>query len=217
MIITWFGQSCFKIQGLNCTLITDPFDKSCGLKVPRLAADVVTTSHDHQDHNNVKAVKSMADSKPFIIDGPGEYEIKNIFIYGVRSYHDDKEGQERGQNIIYRVEIDGISLAHLGDLGHTLGNGQVEKLEGVDILMIPVGGTYTINAKQATEVISQLEPRIVIPMHYNIPGLKLPKKLNSVDVFCKEIGVCPKEKISKFKISKKDLPSEKMEVVILQP
>ena len=216
MIITWFGQSCFKIQGQNCILVTDPFDKSYGLKVPRLAADIVTVSHDHNDHNNIKAIKKIAETEPFTINDPGEYEIKNSFIYGIQSYHDNKEGQERGENIIYRIEIEGISLAHLGDLGHTLNNGQVEKLEGIDILMIPVGGVYTINAKQATEVISQLEPKIVIPMHYNIPGLKLKNKINGVNTFCKEIGVCPTEKVSKFKVSKKDLPTEKMKVIILQ-
>jgi L-ascorbate metabolism protein UlaG (beta-lactamase superfamily) len=217
MIINWFGQSCFKIQGENSVLVTDPFDKIYGLKVPRLAADTVTISHDHKDHNNIKTVKAIADTKPFVIDNSGEYEIKNIFIYGISSYHDNKEGQERGKNIIYRIEIEGMSLAHLGDLGHILTNGQVEKLEGVDILLIPVGGTYTINAKQATEIISQLEPRIVIPMHYNIPGLKLPKKIDGVNTFCKEIGVCPTEKITKFKIAKKDLPQEEMKVIILQP
>jgi len=176
MIISWFGQSCFKIQGEKSTLVTDPFDKSFGLKVPRLAADVVTTSHDHKDHNNTKVVRGIAENQPFIIDGPGEYEVKNIFIYGVKAYHDNKEGQERGENIIYRIGIDGISIAHLGDLGHALKNGQIERLEGVDILMIPVGGIYTIDAKKETEVISQIEPRIEIPIHYHIKGMKTPKK-----------------------------------------
>lgn len=217
MIITWFGQACFKIQGQNSTLVTDPFDKSYGLKVPRLASDIVTTSHGHNDHNNTKVVKGISDTNPFIIDGPGEYEVKNILVQGIRSFHDDKEGAERGSNIIYRIEIDGVSIAHLGDLGHSLANGQIEKLEGIDILMIPVGGTYTINAKQSTEVISQLEPRIVIPMHYNLKGLKLPKKIDGISSFCKEFGACPTEEINKFKISKKDLPSGEMKVVILQP
>lgn len=217
MIITWFGQACFKIQGENCVLFTDPFDKSYGLKIPQLAADIATTSHDHDDHNNIKAVRGVDESDPFIIDGPGEYEVKNVFIQGIPSYHDDKEGQERGKNTIYRFEIEGVSIAHLGDLGHILSNGQIEKLEGVDILLIPVGGTYTINAKQATEVISQLEPRIVIPMHYNIKGLKLPKKIDGVSTFCKEFGACPTEEINKFKISKKDLPQQDLKVVILQP
>jgi len=217
MIINWFGQSCFKIQGEKSVVVTDPFDNSYGLKLPRLSADIVTISHDHHDHNNVKSVKGIGETDPFVINGLGEYEIKNVFIQGISAYHDDKEGKERGENIIYRINLDGISLAHLGDLGHNLTNGQIEKLEGVDILMIPVGGVFTINAKQATEVIAQLEPRIVIPMHYNLSGLKLSKKIDGISVFCKEFGACPTEEIDKFKISKKELPQEDLKVVILQP
>lgn len=217
MIINWFGQSCFKIQGDKSVLVTDPFDNSYGLKVPRLSADVVTISHDHNDHNNAKAVKGINEDQPFVIKEAGEYEVKNIFIYGIPSYHDNQEGKESGKNIIYRIEMDGISLAHLGDLGHVLTNGQIEKLEGVDILMIPVGGIYTIGAKLATEIISQLEPRIVIPMHYNITGLKLKKKIDGINTFCKEFGACPTEEINKFKVTKKDLPQEDLKVVILQP
>ena len=217
MLIQWFGQSCFKIQGQTCTIITDPFDNSYGLKMPRLAGDVVTVSHDHHDHNNTKAVKGVNEDNPFIINGPGEYEIKNVFIQGVLSYHDGQEGKERGKNIIYRIEMEGVSLAHLGDLGHILTNGQIEKLEGIDILMIPVGGVFTINSKQATEIISQLEPRIVIPMHYDIKGLKVGKKIDGISAFCKEFGACPTEEIDKLKISKKDLPQEDLKVIILQP
>ncbi|MFA6410130.1 MAG: MBL fold metallo-hydrolase [Candidatus Buchananbacteria bacterium] len=217
MIITWFGQSCFKLEGQNCALVTDPFDKTLGLKLPKLAANVVTISHQHYDHNNLESVKGVNDDQPFIIEQPGEYEVKNIFIYGINSYHDANEGKDRGSNIIYRIEIDGVSLAHLGDLGHTLTDEQVEKLEGVDILMIPVGGAYTLNAKKATEIISQLEPRVVIPMHYDLPGLKTKSKLDSVSLFCKEIGVCPTETINKFKVTKKDLPQQNLQVVIMQP
>jgi len=213
MHITWHGQSCFKIQGQNVTIITDPFDKSYGLKVPRMAADIITSSHDHNDHNNVKAVKGIDESSPFIITGSGEYEVKDVFVYGIPCFHDKNEGQDRGENTIYRIEIDNLTLVHLGDLGHAFANGQLEKLKQVDILFVPVGGVYTIDAKAASEVISQIEPRIVIPMHYQIPGLKL--KLDSLDKFCKEIGVCPTEKLAKLKIAKKDLPAEDMKVVVL--
>ena len=217
MIISWFGQSCFKIQGEKTTIVTDPFDKTYGLKVPRLAADIITVSHTHNDHNNIKAVKGITEEKPFVVQGAGEYEIKNVFIYGVVSYHDDQQGKEKGSNTIYRFEIDGVSIAHLGDLGHTLSNGQIEKLEGVDILIVPVGGTYTINSKQAVEVISQIEPRIVIPMHYNISGLKMKNKIANVTDFCKEFGACPTEEIDKLKITKKDLPQQDLKVIILKP
>lgn len=215
MIINWFGQSCFKIQGDKSTIITDPFTYEYGLKSPRFIGDIVTISHDHGDHNNYQAVKGADNSDPFVIQGPGEYEVKQTFIYGVPSFHDDTKGSERGRNTIYRIEIDGISIGHLGDLGHLLENEQLEKLEGVDILMIPVGGHYTIDGKTATKVISQIEPRLVIPMHYKIPGLKV--KIDDLDVFCKEIGVCPKETIPKLKIVKKDLPQQDLQVITFQP
>jgi len=217
MVIQWFGQSCFRIESDTSALVTDPFDASIGLKVPRLSANVVTISHDHHDHNNTAAVKGAGETAPFVITRPGEYEVSNIFIYGIPSFHDTTQGNERGKNIMYRFEVEGISLAHLGDLGHMLENGHIEKLEGIDILMIPVGGTYTITGKQATQLISQLEPRIVIPMHYTIPGLKLSNKIDTLDPFCKEIGVCPKEAVNKFKISKKDLPQEDLRVVVFEP
>jgi len=212
MLITWLGHSCFKIQDKsghdNITVVTDPFDKSTGLKVPRCEADIVTVSHDHGDHNNVSAIKG----EPFVIKGAGEYEVKNVFIEGVEAYHDDKQGAERGKNVMYRVDIDDMSVAHLGDLGHTLDSKQLEKLEGTDILLIPVGGVYTIGAKKAVEVVSQIEPRIVIPMHYKTPGLKI--DLDGIDKFIKELAIKPTYE-EKLKISKEDLPAEDMELVIL--
>jgi len=217
MNIYWYGQSCFKLEGEKTTVITDPFNNQYGLKVPRLAADLVTVSHNHLDHNNVEGVKGISEAKPFVISGPGEYDYKNVFVYGVSAYHDDQQGAERGTNTMYRLEIDGIRIGHLGDLGHPLTNGMTEKMEGLDILLIPVGGTYTINAKQATELISQLEPRIVIPMHYHLPDLKVKHKLDDISVFCKEIGVCPKEKINKYKITKKDLPQNDLQIIVLEP
>lgn len=217
MYITWLGQSCFKIQSKTTNgetiLITDPFDKKIGLKLPRqLKADIVTLSHDHSDHNNLADVSGISSPKPFIVKNPGEYEIKNIFIYGLSSFHDKVEGKERGQNIIYRFETEELSLVHLGDLGHSLNDEQLEKLQGTDILLVPVGGTYTLDAKEAAGVISQIEPRIVIPMHYKTPGLNL--KIDGVDKFCKEMGVCSKIEDNKLKITKKDLPQEEMKIII---
>ena len=212
MIITHIGHSCFKIQDKTgsegITLVTDPYDKSTGLKVPNFEADIITISHDHADHNNAKALRGT----PFIIDTAGEYDIKNVSIQGIESYHDEKEGKERGLNIIYQISMDNISLVHLGDLGHVLDNKQLEILQGTDILLIPVGGKYTLNAKKAVEVITQIEPRIVIPMHYKTPKLKF--DLDGVDKFIKEIGLKPTEEV-KLKINKKDLPQEDMELVIL--
>lgn len=213
MIITWLGQSCFKIQDKTgpdgITLTTDPFDKSTGLKQLSFESDIATVSHQHEDHNNVKALRK----DPFVIDCAGEYDVKGVMIEGIESYHDDKEGKERGKNIIYRIEMDDITIVHLGDIGHTLNDRQLEKVVGADILMIPVGGVYTVDAKKAVEIVSQIEPRIVIPMHYKIAGLKI--NIEGVDKFIKELGLKPTEE-DKLKISKKDLPQEDMELVVLK-
>lgn len=211
MIISWFGHSCFKIQTKDATVIIDPFDPKIGLKAPRGEADIVLVSHDHYDHNNIDAIKGA----PFIIREPGEYEVKNVFIYGIPSYHDKTEGKERGDNIIYLVEAEDMKIAHLGDLGQaSLTDDQLERLDGIDVLLIPIGGDATINAKEAVDIINQIEPRIVVPMHYKTADLKL--NLDGLDKFCKEIGVCKKEAVDKLKLAKKDLPIEEMEVIPMQ-
>ena len=214
MNITWYGQSCFKIQNKDVALITDPFDKSVGLRSPHGSADVVTISHDHFDHNNYGVVKG----DPFIIDSAGEFEVKKIIIKGIDSYHDDKEGKERGCNIIYTIEVDDIRICHLGDLGQTaLINGQLEKIGQVDILFIPVGGVFTIDWKSASAIISQIEPRVIIPMHYKIPGVKGSLlKLDSADNFCKDRGVSSKDAVDRFSVKKKDLPQEESKVVVMK-
>jgi L-ascorbate metabolism protein UlaG (beta-lactamase superfamily) len=212
MIITWQGHSCFKIQDKigpdGVTVICDPFNKDVGLKPPNCEANIVTISHNHSDHNNVSSLRG----KPFVVDCAGEYDHQGVFIEGIDSYHDAKEGKERGKNIIFRLEVDDISVVHLGDQGGALNDDQIEKLAGTDILLIPVGGKYTLDAKMAVEVISQIEPRIVIPMHYKVEGLTL--DIDPVDKFIKELGIEPMRE-EKLKISKKDLPQEDMELVIL--
>lgn len=213
MYIQWLGHSCFKIQDKTgpdgVTIVTDPFDKSIGLKVPGFEADIVTVSHDHHDHNNVGALRGT----PYVVKSAGEYDIKDVTIVGVDSFHDEKSGKDRGANVIFRFGLEGISIVHLGDLGHPLDNKQMELMAGTDILMIPVGGKYTLDFKQAVEVVGQVEPRIIIPMHYMVPGLKL--DIDPADKFIKEIGLKPREE-EKLKIAKKDLPAEDMELVILK-
>lgn len=213
MIITWLGHSCFKLQDKvgpdGVTVVTDPYDKETGLKMPSIEADIVTVSHNHHDHNNVEALRG----NPFVIDCAGEYDFKGVLVEGIDSFHDEEEGKSRGSNIIYRIEVEDISIVHLGDLGHILDNTQLEKLVGTDILIVPVGGKYTLDAKKAVEVISQIEPRIVIPMHYQTKDLKM-DGLDSIDKFVKELGIEPSYE-EKLKISKKDLPQEEMELVIL--
>jgi L-ascorbate metabolism protein UlaG (beta-lactamase superfamily) len=212
MHIVYLGHSCFKIQDKTTsdgvTVLTDPYDKSVGLRAPSLEADIVTISHGHPDHNNKDAVRNKA----FIIDTAGEYDVKGVLIEGVDSFHDEKNGTERGHNIIFRITVDDVSIVHLGDLGHILDTKQLEHLSGADILLVPVGGKYTLDAKKAVEVVSQIEPRIVIPMHYKTEGVKM--EIDGVEKFIKEIGLKPRHE-DKLKISKKELPVEDMELVVL--
>ena len=214
MYLSYLGHSCFKLQDKvgpeGVVVVTDPFDPAfIGLKMPSLEADTVTISHDHKDHNYLKAIRK----EPFVINAAGEYEVHGVFVEGIDSFHDNKEGAERGGNIIYRIEVDDITITHLGDLGSTLNTKQLERLEGTDILLLPVGGKYTLDAKLAVEVINQIEPRIIIPMHYKVDGLKM--EIDGLDKFIKELGLKPTYE-EKLKISKRELPAEDMELVILQ-
>ena len=214
MTIIWYGHSCFKItnQGGHLAIITDPFDKSIGLTPPRANADIVTVSHDHYDHNNVKTVSG----NPFVINSPGEYEVKGIRIIGCSSFHDTKQGQERGSNIIYMMEIDRIRICHLGDFGQErLLDDQLEAIGQVDILMVPIGNTYTIGARQAAKVAEHLEPNLILPMHYKLPDLKI--DLASLGGFLKEMGLSQKPAIEKLTLKKKDLVGEGMKVIVLKP
>ncbi|PIS05315.1 MAG: hypothetical protein COT81_01790 [Candidatus Buchananbacteria bacterium CG10_big_fil_rev_8_21_14_0_10_42_9] len=209
MNIQWYGLSCVKLFTDSASIVIDPFDKSVGLKVPRLAADVVASYHNSAPHNNIAEVKGTNSDKPFVINNPGEYEVNTIFVYGIGIHNGNKELE----NIIYRVELDGLSVTHLGTLNHDLENGQLERIEGSDILLVPVGGASVLNASQAAKVVNHIEPRIVIPIYYKTKGLKA--KLDPVDDFVKEIGVKPSEPMNKLKINKKDLPAETMEVILL--
>lgn len=203
MVITWYGQSCFKIQAGETVLTIDPFDKSIGLTPPRFRADILAITHNHYDHNN----KESINGEPFLIDGPGEYEIKGLEILGIESFHDNAEGAKRGKNTIYKIVMDEIRLCHLGDLGQEkLTDKQLQTLGEIDILMIPVGGKYTIAASESIVIINQIEPRIVIPMHYKIPGLKI--DIASLSEFLKEFGNKEARPEEKLTLKKKDLPQE---------
>lgn len=210
MIITWYGQSCFRIQSGELVLVTDPFSKDIGLKPPTGQADIVTVSHDHDDHNNISVIKG----DPFVVDGPGEYSLKGISIVGIPSTHETANGGGEGENTIYVMDIEGMKVCHLGDQGAKLTNDQIEAMGDIDVLFIPIGGTFTLNADEALDVIGQIEPRVIIPMHYQINGLKI-KGLEKVDKFAKEIG-CKKENmnVGKVTLKKKMLPEGDNEVYI---
>lgn len=216
--ITWAGQSCFQISVSNgkdheATVVIDPFDEKIGLKMPGLSADILLVSHDHEDHNNITAIKG----NPFIIENPGEYEVKGVFVQGIPSFHDDASGKDRGKNIIFTIETENMRLCHLGDFGQKqLTDEQLESIGNVDILMIPVGGTFTINSSEAAKVIGQIEPKMVVPMHYELPKLKI--ELDGVDKFLKAMGknsVTPQDKLV---VKHSSLPKEgAMEITVLQP
>jgi len=215
MKITWHGQSLFEVIAKTkdkeeVRIITDPFDKKLGIKLPKLKGDVLIITHGHYDHNN----KGAVEGKPFLIDGPGEYEVKRVFIKGIPAFHDSLERKKRGQVTVFTIEVEGIKICHLSDIGQKeLTEKQLEEIGEVDILMIPVGGIHTLDAKEASEIVNQVEPQIVIPMHYKLPKLK--EKLEGVDKFLKVLGVKNSEKMNKLSIRKKDLSEEKMKVVIL--
>ncbi len=212
MIITWYGHSCFKIQSGELVLVTDPFAKGIGLTPPRMRTDLVTITHEHPDHNNTESLGGS----PFIITGPGEYEVGGVYIRGIETFHDTEHGARRGLNTVYTIGIEDLTIAHFGDFGEDgLRPETADELGSVDILMIPIGGTYTIDAKQAAKIVKQLEPRFVIPMHYAIKGLSL--KIDGIEPFLKEMGAGTVEPIEKFTIKKKDIGTEeKTEVVVLE-
>src|SRR3989344_3090761 len=172
MEINYFGLSSFRLKGAAATVVTDPYNKDTGLKLAKMSAEIVTVSHDHFDHNNVEAVSGTRKrSQPLIIRAPGEYEAEGVAVYGFSSFHDAKEGAERGKNTMFLIYVDGVKILHLGDLGHSLSENQVGNIGDVDVLLVPVGEVYTIGAKEAVKVIEAISPSLVVPMHYKIPGL----------------------------------------------
>ncbi|HOW60531.1 MAG TPA: MBL fold metallo-hydrolase [Candidatus Moranbacteria bacterium] len=217
MQIQYYGHSCFKISTKpagrateDIVVFFDPFNKGIGLRPPQGQADVVFVSHDHNDHNNTTAIKG----NPVIIDTPGEYAVKGINVLGIDSFHDNQNGTLRGHSTIFIIEAEGLKICHLGDLGCDLTAKQLEEIDGVDILLIPIGGTYTLDGKKAAELVHKIEPTLVIPMHYKVPGLNL--KIEDEKKFCTEIGNCPKEKISRLNVKKKDLENKGMEIILMK-
>lgn len=214
--IWWYGQACFKVKGKSASLVFDPYDGDfTGLGSLKISGDIVCVSHDHRDHNNSGAVSAATEGhEPFVISGPGEYEISGVNIVGIASFHDDKDGAERGKNTIYLATVDDINIVHLGDLGQKkLTQEQVELLSVCDVLLIPAGGVYTISGRDAPEIIAQIEPKIMVPMHYKIPGLAI--GLDDVSVFQKAVGREAMTAQPKLSVSAERLPEEP-EIVLLQ-
>ncbi|MDP2659623.1 MAG: MBL fold metallo-hydrolase [Dehalococcoidia bacterium] len=207
MEITWLGHSCFRLKGKGATLLTDPFDASTGYVLGRPTADVVTVSVDLPDHNQVGDVAG----EPTVIDGPGEYEVAGVLITGISS---PAAGAPPGRNTVYVMEMDDLRLCHLGDLARVPKNDLVEAVGAVDVLMVPVGGHDTMDASQALETISFLQPKVVIPMHYRT-SLFGPD-LEPLDRFLREMGVKEPVLQNKLNVTRAGLP-ETTQVIVMEP
>jgi len=192
-------------------VVTDPYPPAIGLKLGRMDAEVVTVSHEHDNHNYTQVVRDGA----YEIRGPGEYEIAGVSVIGVPTYHDSEKGARHGRNTVYLIEIDDVRICHLGDLGHKLEDAEAEAVASPDVLLVPVGGRSAINGAQAAEVVRQLEPRYVVPMHYAIPGLKL--ELDPLDRFLREMGVTTSEPQPKLSVQRSSVSEYETKVVVLEP
>jgi L-ascorbate metabolism protein UlaG (beta-lactamase superfamily) len=210
MEIQWLGHSCFRLRSRDATIITDPPERSSGYNLSSLNADIVTISHQHPGHNAV----SVCSGSPRIVEGPGEYEVAGILIAGVRTYHDAKQGAERGRNTAFVIEIEDLRVCHLGDLGHIPTAQQTEAMSEIDILLTPVGGHSTIDAAAAAEVVSLLEPKVVIPMHYQTQQSKA--ELDSLEPFLKQMGVMESSPQARLQVTPSSLPGQ-TQVVVLEP
>jgi len=208
MEITWLGHSCFLISGKEKTIITDPCHPDLGYRLGELEADIVTLSHFHPGHSYIEAIVN----DPRQVKSPGEYEIGGTFITGVASFHDNKKGDLRGKNTIYIIEMDDITLCHLGDLGHPLDPHSIEEIGDVDILFLPVGEVSTISLDTAVEIVRQLEPPIVIPMHYKTEAFT--GNLGPVGKFLNKMRVPELEAKPKLSITSLSLPTT-TQIIIL--
>ena len=203
------GHSCFSIKGKQKAIITDPYHPDLAPSLNHPEADIVTISHFHPGHSYVEGVAN----DPKQVKGPGEYEIKGMFITGISTFHDNDKGELRGKNTIYLIEMDGLTLCHLGDLGHALPPQLIEEIGNVDVLFLPVGEVSTIGIDTAVETVRQLDARIVIPMHYKSPLIN--KQLEPVDKFLTKMGVPDLESRPKLSIAPSSLPAS-AQVVLLE-
>ncbi|AKM84884.1 TPA: MBL fold metallo-hydrolase [Patescibacteria group bacterium] len=209
MDIKWIGHACFQLRGRDVSIVTDPFSSETGLNLPVLTADVLTISHNHFDHNYTAGVTAA-----ITFDTPGEFEFKGARIRGIRTFHDESGGAERGGNIMFLFVIDGLSVLHCGDLGHLPDDALIDTLGDIDVLLLPVGGKYTLPVEAAVEFVRQVEPKIVVPMHFAIPGLKI--DIAGAEQFIHQLGATAR-RLSTLSINKATLPEEGTVVDILEP
>ena len=208
MDIVWLGHSCFRLKSREGSVIVDPYHESLGSSLGKLKADVVLVTHDHAGHNNVTAVSEFRK----VVSGPGEYEVRDIMIHGIRTYHDDQDGALRGKNTAYLIRMDGVVVCHLGDLGHLLSSSQADELDDVDVLLIPVGGESTIGPGEAVEIIGSIDPRIVIPMHFQVDGIR--PDLDTADRFLREMGAAGVQAVTRLVVNRSNVPEDTQVVTL---
>jgi L-ascorbate metabolism protein UlaG (beta-lactamase superfamily) len=208
--ITWLGHACFRIKGREAVVLTDPLSLNSGYDMREPQADIVTVSHDHTNHSALELVKPGFRA----ISGPGEYEIHEVFISGIQTYHDNDKGKQLGKNTIYLIEIEDLVICHVGDLGHALTDEQSESLSSVDVLIVPVGGGPTLDATAAAELVGQIEPSVVIPMQFRTERGDFER--DPLEPFLKKFGIGEIEVKDRAILRKSDL-SETLQVVILRP
>jgi L-ascorbate metabolism protein UlaG (beta-lactamase superfamily) len=212
MEITWYGHSCFRLKDRNVTVITDPYDKTLGLPLPRPKAEIVTISHASPHYNHTDGVKGEFK----IINSPGEYEIGGVFVTALNlkpATKGSKHDQAAANNNVFVFYMDSIVLCHLGNLAYVPTQNQVEDMDNIDVLMVPVGGHEGLTAAQAAELVSLIEPYIVIPMHYALPGISI--KLDPVSKFLTEMGITKAETVASLKLAKPNLPEE-TQIVLME-
>ncbi len=208
MDLTWLGHACFRARGREGVVLTDPPDPSSGHAIPRTEAHLVTMSHAHPGHSSLRSVAG----EPVVLSGPGEYEVQEILVTGTRTFHDEQNGALRGANTVFAIRLDDMVVCHMGDLGHVLVAGDLERIGEVDVCLLPIGGPDTnLSAAMAAEIVHQLEPKVVVPMGYD-PDRK--RKDTPFDRLLHELGVKELTPVMKLSVTRGTLPSE-LQVVAL--
>ena len=212
MKVEYLGHSCFKLTASSgVSVICDPYSGDIGYSMPKVEADAVTISHHHFDHDCINSIAN----NPVIFDKEGSFELRGVQINSIKSFHDDAQGKKRGENLIFKFLMDGITVCHLGDLGENCSKNLTEKITPVDVLLIPVGGNYTIDAKTAKEYVDKLNPQMVIPMHYRIEDCKI--DIDKVDVFLKLFDKnCISEVNNSLEISKSQLDGKNTKITVIR-
>lgn len=208
--IRWFGHNCFRIRAREAVVMTDPVGKLTGFSMTKQTADIVTISHKHEGHTNTAQVKPDF----IVLDGPGEYELHGVFVYGYRSYHDATKGADHGYNTIFSMILDGMRFTHLGDLGQVPSDDVMEEIEGTDVLFVPAGGGPILPPAQMAEIVGVISPKLVIPMQFQVG--QGDKDRGTVEEFAKHLSLELPAPVDKLTLKSSDL-GDKMGLIVLSP